>query len=78
MNLVHLLGLPEQVTCPLCDKAIYLWFDDYDMDCRRDEEPGVFTLNTECETCNRKVKVVCRVTPIVEYLSVGEPTRRTT
>jgi C4-type Zn-finger protein len=55
LNLIKMLGVPEYVHCPSCDRNIRTYFEDYDIECG-DPNPfrSVWHLNVYCPKCDYK------------------------
>jgi NAD-dependent SIR2 family protein deacetylase len=55
INLVEMLGLPEEVACPKCHNKAPTRFDDYDIDCGNPfPEPGKVSLHMYCQACEHE------------------------
>ena len=71
-DLVRLLGLPSTVKCPFCAGTVFLWFDDYDLDCHK-EGTGVFEIEEiEC-ICGEKLRIRCQLSVGTTVNRVGPP-----
>jgi len=63
LDLVHMLGMPEEANCPYCGASNSLYFDDFDIESGKTPSRGVFTLTTECDDCEKEFEVVCQLLP---------------
>ena len=57
VDLRWLLGLPDYVKCPECNKNTKSWFDDYDIDCGEPNAcEGIMTLAVQCDHCESEIE----------------------
>ena len=55
LDLVQMLGLPKEITCPKCNHITTTLFDDYDVECGNpNKEKGEWALDVYCPTCENK------------------------
>lgn len=64
VDLVWMLGAPEEVKCISCGEIVPTYFEDYDIDLHGPVEPGVWELSVACPECDHDMlcKIECKST----------------
>lgn len=64
VNLVQMLGAPESVECPFCQKQVKTRFDDYDIECGNpNSKPAFWSMDCYCENCDKEFQIVTQLSP---------------
>jgi len=61
IDLCQLAGAPERVSCKICKKSTPTYLDDYDIDERQPEQPGVYHERVSCVYCNHEFSFSVRL-----------------
>ena len=63
IDLVKMLGLPEDINCTHCDAIVPTGFNDFDIEAGSPSpSPGVLELEVYCDHCNQEFALTFNVT----------------
>lgn len=51
LDLIDMLGLPEEIECPHCKVKMESYYDDHDIQCSTDYNKGHWKIQRSCEEC---------------------------
>ena len=64
VDLTEMLGLPEKVQCPNCEKMIPSGLDDFDIECGNpNPEVGIWDIQFFCLICDYEWEQRYQITP---------------
>ena len=66
VNLCEMLDAPKELLCPKCHIISLSSFDEYDIDCNCNPEPGVWQLRCYCGECEHEWQITFHVDLVPE------------